>query len=73
MTQREWRRQVLPSCLGQAQEAVARLRSRGVRASLEGGTWLVFDLRVEEGADPDAIVADALDRVWPAWRVCVAE
>ena len=73
MTQREWRRQVLPSCLGQAQEAVARLRSRGVRASREGGTWLVFDLRVEEGADPDAIVADALDRVWPAWRVCVAE
>ena len=43
------------------------------RASLEGGTWLVFDLRVEEGADPDTTVADGLDRVWPAWRVCVAE
>jgi len=47
--------------------------SWGIRASLEGGTWLVFDLRVKEGADPDTIVADALDRVWPAWRVCVAE
>lgn len=73
VTQQEWRRQVLPSCLGQAQEAVAQLRSRGIRASLEGGTWLVLDLRLETGADPDTIVADALDRVWPAWRVCVAE
>jgi hypothetical protein len=44
-----------------------------IRASLAGGTWLVFDLRVEESADLDTIVADGLDRVWPAWRVCVAE
>jgi hypothetical protein len=55
VTQREWRRQVLPSYRGQAQEAVAQLRSRGIRASLEGDIWLVFDLPVEEGADPDAL------------------
>ncbi len=54
-------------------ERRSQLRSRGIRASLEGGTWLVFDLWVEEGADPDTTVADGLDRVWPAWRVCVAE
>jgi hypothetical protein len=69
----EWRRKVLPSCIGQAQEAVAQLRSRGIRASLEANTWLVFDLRMNEAADPDAMVARALDKVWPAWRKCVTE
>jgi hypothetical protein len=72
VTQLEWRRKVLPSCIGQAQEAVAQLRSRAIRASLEDNTWLVFDLR-GEGADPDAMVAKALDKVWPAWRKCVTE
>jgi hypothetical protein len=72
VTQHEWRRKVLPSCIGQAQEAVAQLRSRAIRASLEDNTWLVFDLR-GEGADPDAMVAKALDKVWPAWRKCVTE
>ena len=72
MTQLEWRRKVLPSCIGQAQEAVAQLRSRAIRASLEDNTWLVFDLR-GEGADPDAMVVKALDKVWPAWRTCVTE
>jgi hypothetical protein len=73
MARQEWRRKVLPSCLGQAQEAVAQLRSRGIRAALESGTWLVFDLWVNEGAEPDAMVAKALDRVWPAWRECITE
>ena len=70
--QHEWRRRVLPGCLGKAQEAVARLRSQGVRADLNG-EWLVFDLRAVEGKDPDAWVAALLDRVWPRWRECVRE
>ncbi|MEK6328126.1 MAG: hypothetical protein AABM66_11485 [Actinomycetota bacterium] len=71
MARQEWRRKVIPSCLGQAQEAVAQLRSRGVLADLQRDAWLVLDLWVEEGADLDAMVAQALDRVWPAWRECV--
>ncbi len=72
MAEHEWRRRVLPDCLGKAQEAVARLRSQGVRADLNG-EWLVFDLRAVEGRDPDAWVAGLLDRVWPRWRECVSE
>jgi hypothetical protein len=72
MAQQEWRRKVIPSCLGQAQEAVAQLRSRGIRADLRRDL-LVFDLRLEAGEDPDTVVAEALDRVWPAWRECVTE
>jgi hypothetical protein len=71
MAQHQWRRKVVPSCLQNAQEAVAQLRSRGIRADLEGGTWIVFDLWVKEGASPDAVVAHTLDQVWPAWRDCV--
>ena len=72
MARQEWRRKVIPSCLGQAQEAVAQLRSRGVRADLQRDTWLVLDLWVEDEADLDAMVAQTLDRIWPAWRECVA-
>ena len=73
MAQQEWRCKVVPSCLGQAQDAVAQLRSRGVLANLQRDGWLVFDLRLEAPADPDAVVGAALDRVWPAWRECVTE
>ncbi len=73
MARQEWRRKVLPACLGQAQEAVAQLRSRGILADIERDTWLVFDLRLEARADPDASVAKALDRVWPAWRECMTD
>ena len=52
---------------------MAQLRSRGVRADLQRDTWLVLDLWLEEGADLDAMVAQALDRTWPAWRECVTE
>jgi hypothetical protein len=72
MARQEWRRKVIPSCLAQAQEAVAQLRSRGIRADLRSDD-LVFDLRLEAREDPDAVVAEALDRVWPAWRECVTE
>jgi hypothetical protein len=72
MARPEWRRKVIPSCLGQAQEAVTQLRSRGVLADLQRDV-LVFDLRPEAPTDPDAAVAEALDRVWPAWRECVTE
>ncbi len=72
MARQEWRRKVIPSCLGQAQEAVAQLRSRGILADLQREV-LVFDLRLEAPTDPDALVAEALDRVWPAWRECVTE
>lgn len=68
----EWRRKVIPSCLGQAQEAVAQLRSRGIRVDLQRDD-LVFDLRLEAREDPDAVVTEALDRVWPAWRRCVTD
>jgi hypothetical protein len=73
MARQEWRRKVIPSCLRQAQEAVAQLRSRGILAELSRDGWLVFDLRLEARANPDAAVAEALDRVWPAWRECVTE
>ena len=73
MARQEWRRKVTPSCLGQAQEAVAQLRSRGVLANLQRDGWLVIDLRLEAPADPDAVVAQTLDRVWPAWRECMTE
>jgi hypothetical protein len=72
MAVQEWRRKVIPSCLEQAQEAVAQLRSRGILADLQRDD-LVFDLKLEAGADPDAVVAEALDRVWPAWRQCVTD
>ena len=72
MARQEWRRKVIPSCLAQAQEAVAQLRSRGVRADLQRDV-LVFDLGPEAHENPDAAVAEALDRVWPAWRECVTE
>jgi hypothetical protein len=73
VARQEWRRKVLPGCLGQAQEAVAQLRSQGILANLERETWLVFDLRLEARANPDVAVAKALDRVWPAWRECVTD
>jgi hypothetical protein len=73
MARQEWRCKVIPSCLGQAQEAVAQLRSRGVLADLHRETWLVLGLWVEEGADLDAMAAQTLDRTWPAWRECVTE
>jgi hypothetical protein len=73
MARYEWRRRVIPSCAGQAQEAVAQLRSRGIRASLQRDNWLVFDLLLDESEDPDRVVATALDRVWPAWRECLTE
>ena len=72
MARQEWRRKVIPSCLAQAQEAVAQLRSRGIRADLRRDD-LVFDLRLEAREDLDAVVAEALDRVWPAWRQCVTD
>jgi lambda repressor-like predicted transcriptional regulator len=73
MARQEWRRKVIPSCLGQAQEAVAQLRSRGILADLRRDGWLVFDLTLDARADPDTVVAEALDRVWPAWRECVTD
>jgi hypothetical protein len=73
MARQEWRRKVIPSCLAQAQEAVAQLRSRGIRAELQRDGSLVFDLRLGARADPDAVVAETLDRVWPAWRQCVTD
>jgi hypothetical protein len=73
MPRYEWRRRVIPSCAGQAQEAVAQLRSRGIRVELQHDVWLVFDLRLEARADPDDVVAEALDRVWPVWRECVTD
>jgi hypothetical protein len=73
MPRYEWRRRVIPSCAGQAQEAVAQLRSRGIRADLQGD-WLVFDLLLDGGEEGvEAATAKLLDRVWPAWRQCVAE
>ena len=72
MARQEWRRKVIPSCLGQAQEAVAQLRSRGLLADLQRDV-LVFDLRLEAPTDPDTVVAQTLDRVWPCWRECVTE
>ena len=72
MAGQEWRCKVIPSCLEQAQEAVAQLRSRGILADLQRDV-LVFDLRLDARADPDAVVAAALDRVWPAWRQCVTD
>jgi hypothetical protein len=58
--------------MGQAQEAMAQLRSRGVRASFQGD-WLVLDVLLTEDAEIDRAAAELLDRVWPAWRECVAE
>ena len=72
MARQEWRRRVIPSCMGQAQEAVAQLRSRAVRASLQRD-WLVLDLLLNEEAEIERAAAELLDRVWPAWRECVAE
>jgi hypothetical protein len=34
---------------------------------------LVFDLWIEEGEAVEVVTAELLDRVWPAWRQCVAE
>jgi len=73
MPRYEWRRRVIPSCANAAQEAVAQLRSRGVRADLKRG-WLVLDLLLDGGdADVKAEAASLLDSVWPAWRQCVEE
>jgi hypothetical protein len=73
MPRYEWRRRVIPSCAGQAQEAVAQLRSRGIRADLQHD-WLVFDLLLDGGEEEvEAAATKLLDRVWPAWRQCVAE
>ena len=68
----QWRRRVIPSCAGQAQEAVAQLRSRAIRADLQRD-WLVFDLWLEEGEEVEAVAAELLDRIWPAWQQCLAE
>ncbi len=73
MPRYQWRRRVIPSCAGQAQEAVAQLRSRGIRVDLERD-WLVFDLLLDGGEEEvEAAAIKLLDRVWPAWRQCVAE
>ncbi len=72
MPRSQWRRRVIPSCAGQAQEAVAQLRSRAIRVDLQRD-WLVFDLSLEEGEEVEAVAAELLDRVWPAWRQCLAE
>jgi len=66
----EWRRKLLPECLGEAQEAVAQLRARGIPVELKGkgGDWLVFD-----ETEGDAWVVEMLDRVWPRWRDCVSD
>jgi hypothetical protein len=72
MDRQTWRRKVIPSCARQAQEAVAQLRARGIRASLERD-WLRFDLLVDEGEEMDKLVAGLLDRTWPAWRECLVE
>ena len=63
----EWRREILPDCLGKAQEAIARLRSQGIRVELKGN-WLVFDLG---DTQRDARAFESLDHVWPDWRDCV--
>ena len=68
----QWRRRVIPSCARQAQEAVAQLRSRAIRVDLQRD-WLVFDLWLEEGEEVEAAAGKLLDRVWPAWRQCLAE
>jgi hypothetical protein len=72
MDRRKWGRKVVPSCARQAQEAVAQLRARGIRASLQR-EWLRLDLLIDEGEDVEDLAAGLLDRVWPAWRTCVAE
>jgi Fe2+ or Zn2+ uptake regulation protein len=72
MARHEWRRRVIPSCAGQAQEAVAQLRSRGIRVTLQRD-WLVFDLLLDGDEEVETAAAELLDRVWPAWRECVAE
>jgi hypothetical protein len=73
MPRYQWRCRVIPSCTRQAQEAVAQLRSRGIRVNLQRDQ-LVFDLLLN-GAEEDVEVAAVklLDRVWPAWRQCMAE
>jgi hypothetical protein len=68
----QWRRRVIPSCAGQAQEAVAQLRSQAVRVDLQRD-WLVFDLWLEEDEKVETVAAKLLDRIWPAWRQCLAE
>jgi hypothetical protein len=73
MPRYQWRRRVIPSCAGQAQEAVAQLRARGIRVDLERD-WIVFDLLLDgEEPEVEAAAVKLLDRVWPAWRQCVAE
>jgi hypothetical protein len=48
------------------------LRSRAIRVDLQRD-WLVFDLWIDEAEEVEAVAAELLDRVWPAWRQCVAE
>jgi hypothetical protein len=73
MPRYQWRRRVIPSCAGQAQEAVAQLRSRGIRVDLQRDQ-LVFDLLLNGGEeDVEVAAVKLLDRVWPAWRQCMAE
>jgi hypothetical protein len=80
MVQHEWRRRVIPSCLGQAREAVKQLQyqaAQDVHAELEelGGedTRIVLMLFMDEALDPDDLAAKALDPTWPAWRECLTE
>jgi hypothetical protein len=72
MDRREWGRKVIPSCARQAQEAVAQLRAQGIRASHERD-WLRLDLLVDQGEELEDLAEGLLNRVWPAWRSCVAD
>jgi hypothetical protein len=64
----EWRRKVLPGYLGQAQEAVAQMRARGIPVEVRRGDWVVF-----ETGFAGARAVEILDRVWPQWRDCLSD
>src|SRR5262249_5253147 len=72
MDRQMWRRRVTPSCARQAQEAMAQLRARGIRANLQRD-WFALDLLVDEDEEIDELAAGMLDRVWRSWRECLAE
>ncbi|MGH2973491.1 MAG: hypothetical protein ACRDLL_01285 [Solirubrobacterales bacterium] len=68
-----WRRRVIPSCRGQARKAVGQLRDRGLIAELEDGAWLEITFAPEGAQDPEALVSEWLNEVWPAWETCLED
>jgi hypothetical protein len=63
----------MPMRVAEARRAIQELQEQQgqhdvVGAELQGHTWLVLTLRLEQPANPDAVAARALDTAWPGWR-----